>query len=160
MPLEVNGIDHIYIAVSNLKRSEAFYDPVMKLLDFRKGTDPVGGEPHVHYYNRTFQYTLRPAKEGTHPHDPFAPGLHHICFRVADPAAVDAIAQGLQSLGIEVSEPGFYPDYAADYYAIYFSDPDGIKLEIVNHTRIRSLIRDHWEQLNTFVDPLQQLGIL
>ena len=62
MTLEVLGIDHIYIAVSDLAQSTAFYDGVMKLLGFRKGTDPIGGQPHVHYFNRALQYTLRPAK--------------------------------------------------------------------------------------------------
>jgi catechol 2,3-dioxygenase-like lactoylglutathione lyase family enzyme len=57
MALEVLGLDHIYIAVSDLARSTTFYDDVMQLLGFRKGTDPVGGQPHFHYFNRAFQGT-------------------------------------------------------------------------------------------------------
>ncbi len=45
--LEVTGIDHIYIAVRDLGRSEAFYDPVMKLLGFKKGTSPINNERHA-----------------------------------------------------------------------------------------------------------------
>ncbi len=62
MAVEVLGLDHIYIAASDLAKSTAFYDDVMKLLGFRKGTDPVGGTPHIHYFNRVLQYTLRPAE--------------------------------------------------------------------------------------------------
>lgn len=160
MALEVLGIDHIYIAVSDLARSTAFYDGVMKLLGFHKGTDPVGGQPHTHYFNRTLQYTLRPAKSDAAAHDPLAPGLHHLCFQVADMSAVDEVVQGLRRLGIEVSKPRLYPEYGADYYAVYFKDPDGIELEIVNRTRIRNLIRDHWEKLEHFENPLSKAGLI
>lgn len=129
MTLEVLGIDHIYVAVSDLTRSTVFYDGMMKMLGFRKGTDPIGGEPHAHYFNRALQYTLRPAKLGAAAHDPLVPGLHHLCFQVADMSAVNKAVQGLRKLGIEVSEPRFYPEYGADYYAVYFKDPDGIQLE-------------------------------
>jgi hypothetical protein len=31
-----------------------------------------------------------------------------------------------------VSPSQFYPEYAPDYYAIFFADPDGIRLEATN----------------------------
>ena len=43
MALEVLGIGHIYITVSDLELSTAFYDSVMQVLGFRKGTGQVGG---------------------------------------------------------------------------------------------------------------------
>ena len=78
---EVIGIDHIYIAVSDLGRSEAFYDRAMPALGFRKNTFTIGGDPHVQYFNRHFGFVLRPARTRI-PHDPYAPGLHHFCLRV------------------------------------------------------------------------------
>lgn len=160
MTLEVLGLDHIYITVSDLARSTAFYDNVMRLLGFRKGTDPVGGQPHVHYFNRVLQYTLRPAKSDARAHDQLTPGLHHLCFQVTDSNAVDEAAEGLRKLGIEVSDPRLYPAYGADYYAIYFKDPDGIELEIVNRTRMRDVIRDNWEKLEQFENPLSKAGLV
>jgi catechol 2,3-dioxygenase-like lactoylglutathione lyase family enzyme len=39
---EVTGIDHIYIAVSDLSRSEIFYDRVLQdTLGFRKNKTPI-----------------------------------------------------------------------------------------------------------------------
>ena len=69
MAVEVLGIDHIFIAVSDLELSMNFYDDVMKLLGSRKGTGQVGGQPHVHYFNRALQYTLRPARDNAPGHD-------------------------------------------------------------------------------------------
>ena len=155
--VQVIGIDHIYITVSDLKRSEKFYDRLMRFLGFRKGIKPIDGEPHIHYYNRDTQLTLRPARPDRPSHDPYGPGLHHICLRVPDRAAVDTAAQGLRAIGIDVTQPLLYPQYAPDYYATFFADPDGIRLEIVNHTAIRREIGAVWDELTDFVNPLQKL---
>ncbi len=159
MHIEVTGVDHVYIAVTDLNRAEAFYDPIMKLLNFRKGTKPIGGERHLHYFNPVTQLTIRPSKPPVRKHDPYSPGLHHICFRVPSQADVDTIAQGLQELGVQATDPKFYQEYAPDYYATFFSDPDGIRLEVVAHRRLRSLIRDHWNELTEFEDPISKAGL-
>jgi len=153
---EVSAIDHIYLAVSDIDRSVRFYDPLMRLLGFRKGTNPIDGQPHAHYFNRAVRITLRPAKTVA-AHDPYAPGLHHICLRVADRAAVDAAARGLKRLGIDVTGPRLYPEYEPDYYACFFADPDGIRFEIVNHLRKRREVIRVWRQLTDFENPLAKL---
>ena len=158
MKVEVIALDHIYIAVRNLSASEAFYDPVMRFLDFRKGTVPVAGAPHLHYYNRVLQYTIRPARSDVS-HDPYAAGLHHICFRVQSRAEVDATVRGLRDLGVSATEPRTFPEYDPDYYATFFEDPDGIRLEIVAEVERRRLIRDHWSQLTEFENPLAKAGL-
>ena len=79
--MNVIGLDHLYLTVSDMERSERFYDAVMQRLGFRKGDKVVAGEPHAHYFNRALQITLRPAHTMT-PHDPYAPGLHHVCLQV------------------------------------------------------------------------------
>ena len=158
--LEATAVDHIYIAVTDMDRSERFYDSVMRLLGFRKGTTPINNERHLHYFNPITQYTIRPARTGASPHDPYGPGLHHVCFRVSSPADVDAAARALRQAGLEATDPKFYPEYAPDYYATFFSDPDGVRLEIVAHRRLRSLIRDKWHELTDFEDPLTKAGLL
>jgi glyoxylase I family protein len=159
MSIEVGAVDHIYVAVSDLARAEAFYDGVMRLLGFKKGTKPIAGERHLHYFNPVTQYTIRPAKGGG-PHDPYSPGLHHVCFRVASPAQVDEAAAGLVALGVAATPPALYPEYADDYYATFFEDPDGIRLEVVALRRIRALVRDRWAELTEFEDPLQKAGLV
>ena len=142
---EVNGIDHIYLAVRDIGRSEAFYDGVMRLLGFRKSSGPLAvGPRHVHYYNRITQITLRPAERPGN-HEPLAPGLHHICLRVPEPQHVDQVAEDLRELGVEVTEPTAYPEYDRDYYATFFCDPDGIRFEVVNHHHERHEIVRNWQ---------------
>ena len=140
---EVLGIDHIYVTVSNMERSERFYDAVMKALGFRKNEFQIDGEKHIQYYNRQFGYVLRPAREKAE-HNPYAPGLHHLCLKVEGEEEVKAAARKLKEANIQVSEPRRYPEYAPDYFAIYFSDPDGIRLEITNYRQERRQRHDHW----------------
>jgi glyoxylase I family protein len=156
--IEVGAVDHVYVAASDLARSEVFYDAVMRLLGFKKGTVPVGGERHLHYFNRVTQYTIRPAKTAGR-HDPYRPGLHHLCFRVASREQVDEAAAGLRALGVEATAAALYPEYAADYYATFFEDPDGIRLEIVALRQGRILVRDRWAELTEFEDPVRKAGL-
>jgi len=160
MTIEVTAVDHIYVAVTDIDRSERFYDAVMKLLGFRKGIFPINSERHLHYFNRVTQYTIRPARAGTPPHDPYSPGLHHVCLRVPTIADVDAVARGLRELGVDASDPKFYPEYADDYYATFFTDPDGIRLEVVALRRLRTLVQEHWNELTEFENPVKKAGLM
>jgi len=150
-------LDHVYVSVSDLARAERFYDAALGALGFRKVVRPIADEPHVHYFNRVMQYTIRPARS-TAAADAYRPGaLHHLCMQVADAAAVDAACRALRGAGVDASEPRLYPEYRPDYYATFFSDPDGIRLEIVCDTELRRLVRDHWHELTEFVDPVARL---
>ena len=154
---EILGVDHIYLSVAKFERSRTFYDRLMKSLGFKKGTFPVGGEPHCHYYNRNFQITIRPARSRGSKHDSYSPGLHHLCLRVANRAAVDDVAGRLRSIGIAIEGPRLWPEYAPDYYAVFFSDPDGIRLEVMNHMERRKTVRRLWNRLEGFTNPLDRL---
>ena len=141
---EVIGIDHIYIAVSDLPCSEIFYDRVLlDTLGFRKNKFKLGGKPHIQYFNRHLGYVLRPA--GTKAtHDALTSGLHHLCLRVKSPADVAAVAAQLRGAGIAATDAKLYPLYAPDYWATYFTDPDGIRLEVTNYRQERRERHDNW----------------
>ncbi|AFY91174.1 VOC family protein [Chroococcidiopsis thermalis] len=147
-------IDHIYLSVSDFSRSEAFYDSIMQELGQHKGDKFIAGEPHAHYFGPQFQLTIRPAKLAQK-HDPYAPGLHHLCFQVETVTDVDLCFEKLRSIGIEVTQPQRYPEYHPQYYAIFFEDPDGIRLEIVAKTSARQALESQWDELREFLNPLQ-----
>lgn len=144
---QIIGLDHLYLTVSDLARSEAFYDrALLAPLGFRKNRFEIAGDPHVQYYNRHFGLVLRPARNPA-PHDPYAPGLHHLCLRVDSGDDVRAAAAGLRAAGIDASEAAAYPQYAADYVATFFADPDGIRLEVTNYRAERRERHDRWDEL-------------
>ena len=141
---EVIGIDHIYVSVSDLVRAEAFYDAVMGILGFRKNSFTIDGDPHIQYFNRHFGFVLRPARN-PRAHDPYAAGLHHLCLRVDTPEDVANVALELRAAGIEATVPRLYPQYASDYHAVFFSDPDGLRLEVTNYRAERRQRHDEWD---------------
>lgn len=142
---DVTGIDHIYFSVSDLIRAEAFYDQVLgQVLGFRKNRFTLAGDPHVQFYNRHFGIVLRPARVAAL-HQPYAPGLHHFCLRVDSVADVVATAQALRAAGIAATEARCWPEYAPDYWATFFTDPDGLRLEVTNHRQERRDRHDHWD---------------
>jgi glyoxylase I family protein len=153
--VEVIGVDHIYLTVSDFARAEAFYDKVLAVLDYRKLDAPIGGEPHRHYFNKVMQISIRPSHAGAH--DPYAPGLHHLCLQVRDNEAVDKAAKLLRAAGIDATEPAFYPQYADDYYAIFFADPDGIRHELVARRARRKLVAERYAELTSFEKPFDSL---
>jgi len=145
MSVAVIGIDHIYLTVQKLARSEPFYDQVLlATLGFRKNHFELHGQPHVQYYNQHFGIVLRPAEPNAPAHCPTAPGLHHLCLRVDSEADVRRVAEALIAAGIPASACALYPEYAADYHATFFSDPDGIRLEVTNFRLERRERMNQW----------------
>jgi glyoxylase I family protein len=147
--VDVTGIDHLYISVSDLKVSEVFYDRVMiETLGFRKNRFNLGGDPHIQYFNRHFGFVLRPSRASAKA-DPYATGLHHFCLRVDSIADVHAVANQLRALGVDATEPRLYPEYASDYCATFFEDPNGIRLEVTNYRQERRERHDRWDHVAT-----------
>ena len=125
-----SSIHHIDITVSDLDRSTEFYDRLLPLMGFRRSPDvpegPIWAGTHT-------EIGLAPAR-GTsrRDHDRYSPGLHHLAFSAPDRAAVDTFHGRLLDLGVQVLDaPAEYPKYGSGYYAVFFADPDGIKLEYV-----------------------------
>lgn len=66
-------------------------------------------------------------------HDRYSPGLHHVAWAAEDRDDVDAFYAVLQDIGATIlNAPAEYPQYSAGYYAVFFADPDGLKLEYVH----------------------------
>jgi catechol 2,3-dioxygenase-like lactoylglutathione lyase family enzyme len=129
-------IHHIDLTVKDPDASFAFYDAVLGFLGYRC----------VDRHARGFDWDLRERggafcsigivrAEGAgadRPHDRYAPGLHHLAWTAASRADVDALHALLVRMGAEVLDaPADYPRYGAGYYAVFFTDPDGLKLEYV-----------------------------
>ncbi len=141
---EVIGIDHIYITVSDMQRSEIFYDKVLiNILGFRKNKFTLNNDPHIQYFNRHFGYIIRLART-QNTHDPYTPGLHHFCFRVNSIDEVINVSNKLNEAGIEASKARLYSEYAPDYWATYFTDLDNIRLEITNYRLERQERYNNW----------------
>jgi len=134
----VRGVDHLDLVVSDLEGSLEFYNELLRPLGFTRNSEIVGerGE-RVVYIGGTGgpSVSLRQSQADADPapYDRYAVGIHHLAFAAADREGVDERAAWLRERGAEIeSDPAEY-DYTPGYYAVFFYDPDGIKLEIVHH---------------------------
>jgi glyoxylase I family protein len=50
----------------------------------------------------------------------------------------------LRAAGIGASEAAPHAEYAPDYWATFFSDPDGLRLEVTNYRQERRDRHDRW----------------
>ncbi len=54
-------------------------------------------------------------------------GFHHYAFRLRSRDDVDALQEYLEEQGTKIVDPA--GEHYDDYYAVFFLDPDGMKLE-------------------------------
>ena len=74
-------------------------------------------------------------KAGKHKHRIGNIGLHHYAFELRSRRDVDALQDFLQKLGARIVDPA--GEYYEDYYAVFFLDPDGLKLEGMKYGELR-----------------------
>jgi glyoxylase I family protein len=130
----VRPVDHLDLVVSDLERSLAFYNGLLEPLGFTQNVEVEGerGERVVYIGGSGgASVSLRQAQtKPDGPYDRYSIGLHHLCFGASSREVVEERAQWLRGQGAEIeSEPQEYT-YMPGYYAVFFYDPDGIKLEI------------------------------
>jgi glyoxylase I family protein len=129
------GVHHVDIVVSSIERSLPFYRDLLGPLGWHRLGEVEGerGETIFYVGGPGTSLGLRQAlSEPRLPVDRYAVGLHHLAFEAPSRAAVDERAAWLRDRGAELeSEPQEYA-YMPGYYAVFFYDPDGMKLEIVH----------------------------
>lgn len=127
--IEVNGMAHVILTVSQWDKARAFYAELLPFLGLKKVYD--GNTFLYHVGGRTALGIQRcaPEHEGTR----FVQnriGLHHLCFRVRSREDIDKVGEKLRSMGAFIDRGPIGGDFAPGYYYIVFEDPDGIRLEV------------------------------
>lgn len=139
MPL----VDHVDLVVSSIDRSLPFYRDLLGPLGWVVVVRQEGerGE-RIHYLGGpdwAGSLGLRERQSGDGPVDRYALGLHHLAFEAPSRKAVDETARRLREQGAEIDGGPGERHYTPGYYAVFFFDPDGIKLEVVHRPRPFSL---------------------
>jgi len=129
------GLGHLDLVCRDLDASLAFYDAVFGPL----GLEPpflVAGERGEQINYLRFPHAgsgslgLRQALADQE-FDLYAPGLHHVAFAVETGDEVDSVHERAAAAGAEILHaPKLWPQYHPEYYATFFLDPDGFRLEV------------------------------
>ena len=124
-------LDHVFLSVSDLDRSIAFYAAALAPLGIVNrhdydGKDGPPGHPDLKGFGahgRMFFWLKQGAA---------APGALHLGFAADAAHKVDAAhAAALAAGGSSIHAPGPQLHYDARYYAAQVRDPDGYRLEFV-----------------------------
>lgn len=130
------GIHHIDLTVKDAHASRGFYESVLGFMGYRLADAHANG----------YDFDLRDGEafcsigilsgrgeNADRTHDRYSAGLHHIAWNAASREDVDAMYTHLLSIGASILDPpAAYPRYGPTYYAVFFADPDGLKLEYVH----------------------------
>jgi catechol 2,3-dioxygenase-like lactoylglutathione lyase family enzyme len=132
--MRTTGVHHVDLVVSSIERSLAFYTELLGPLGYHTVSEVEGERGETIWYigGPGTSIGLRESQSGSGEYDRYSLGLHHLAFEAASRADVDERAAWLRARGAELeSEPQEYA-YSPGYYAVFFFDPDGLKLEIVH----------------------------
>ena len=132
----LTGLAHVDLMCRDVGRSIAFYLAVLGPLGLQAPPVTFDGEQ-----GETINYLRFPeagsgsiglrAASVEQDFALYAPGLHHIAFAVATPDDVRLAHEGAVREGAEiVHPPTAFPRYHPDYFATFFLDPDGFRVEV------------------------------
>lgn len=128
-------INHLRLTVSDIARAMDFYDPILNRLGYalvEANTTRLawaGWAPHgiLHWLIISVADPSRARQ-----HDRYSPGFHHLAWNVSSREEVDAFHAFLVARSVSILDPPTTYDYEPGYYAFFFCDPDGLKLEIMH----------------------------
>lgn len=123
-------IDHIAVAVSDVRRSIAFYDAVFEPLGItRLWTSGVAAGYGYDGSDEPFAIKQSVAGASVAPNE-----RAHVAFRAPSrDAATTFYQRALELGGTDDGPPGIHAEYGSGYFAAFVRDPDGNRLEAVIH---------------------------
>jgi glyoxylase I family protein len=131
------GIDHLMINANRYAESVKFYSWLMPKIGYPEKHESGGEDPGTGFSGPGGGLWLSNSATNLR-NDNFHKrrvGLREIAFRADSRAQVDAVAKEVEANGGKILDaPQEYPQYAPGYYSVFFTDPDGLKLEVVTYS--------------------------
>lgn len=147
MPVR-GSLAHVDLSISDPDRSIPFYGALLGALGYQRLriTGPEFADPNPRRAvwrirlesGGSFEVEVRPSSGPNRhrPNDRYAPGMHHLAFHVDSAEDVDCVHRELAAAEATVLDaPADYTGrrgYSTGYYAAFFADPDGLKIEVAH----------------------------
>jgi glyoxylase I family protein len=132
-------IDHLMLNVNRFEDARRFYAWLMPKIGYpnQMGYPAAYGKRGVGFFGDAGSVWVQEAEppyrtDSFHRH---RVGLCEIAFGADNRAQIDELAGAIESHGGKVTDPPREYDYAPGYYAVFFTDPDGLKLELAHIPR-------------------------
>jgi glyoxylase I family protein len=129
-------VSHLMLNVNRYDEAKRFYGWLLPKLGYPNQTDYADDAPKrgSGWYNDAGSVWVQEAEprfreDQFHRH---RVGLCEIAFAADSRREVDELAVEIDGHGGRVTDAPRQYDYMPGYYAVFFSDPDGLKLEVVH----------------------------
>ncbi len=129
-------VDHLMLNANDYAAAVRFYGWLMPRIGYPKSAEYKDPEPLSGWFGDEGSVWVMQALEAlrSDTFDKRRVGIREIAFRAATRSLVDEIARGVEGAGGRILDPPReYPQYAPNYYSVFFTDPDGVKLEVVTY---------------------------
>lgn len=125
-------LHHVEIYVSNLGASRNFWAGILARIDWRPSGDWKDGFTLASGDDAYLTFVQVAPDRQARPYHRCGVGLNHLAFKVKTRVDVDALRTYCVENGIPMLYDDRYLFAGGDaYYALYFEDPDRIKVEFV-----------------------------
>jgi catechol 2,3-dioxygenase-like lactoylglutathione lyase family enzyme len=130
-----HGLTHVAIAVSDVRRSLAFYRKVLGVVPVYRDEDSIQAQtPGTH---DVLVFEKDPKRAG-HPG-----GVVHFGFRLVEPVPLATIVRRVERAGGKIVSKG---EFGPGLPYVFFEDPDGYEVEV-------------WYEIPTPMDPKPQRSV-
>ena len=130
-----NGIDHLMINANDYDQAVRFYGWLMPRIGYPNSESFSDPSPMTGYYGDCGSLWVV-SSDPLHRSETFDKGrvgLREIAFRAESRRQIDDLARDIPSRGGRILDPARKYDYRPGYYSVFFTDPDGLKLEVVHY---------------------------
>ncbi len=127
--IEVNGISHVILTVSQFDKARTFYSELLPFFGMKRVFDGadfcyhVGGRTAIGIQRCDERYTGERFVQ-------LRVGLHHICLRARSREDVDRAGAKAAELSATIVRGPEDGPWVPGYYYVLFEDPDGIRFEV------------------------------
>lgn len=130
------GIDHVMINCNDYETAVRFYSWLLPQIGYPESMILEQPAATTGWYGAGGSiWVSRASGPDRQPFNKERAGLREIAFRGDSRAQIDNLASEIVSHGGRILDPPREYDYVPGYYAVFFTDPDGIKLELVHLPR-------------------------
>lgn len=128
-----SSFSHIYIYVSDIKRSIKFYTELLEYFEFKL---IYQDKKFFGMTNGSFDLWLEETPSGFDKDAKFHrknTGVNHFALTLASKSDIDVFSNEFlkeKKISTLYNSPKEFPQYSKDYYGVYFEDPDRLKIEV------------------------------
>jgi glyoxylase I family protein len=131
----MGSINHLRLTVTDIERARQFYGPLMQFLGYEVVDDTKNRLSRGKRFSTGmlwFILTAAPEDRTRLPYELLSPGFHHLAWNADSRGHIDDVHHMMRRNGVTVLDAPAEYDYEPGYYAVFFADPDGMKIEVMH----------------------------